>query len=452
MATAPTAAPEAAPDPAVAKAAAKAREVQLKQWRRQYGEGPYPDEIDAYLALKPVPLRPLYRTLYTGGERNAVLNFQRLGLAAMEVGAWSDAERAFDGALLRIEAVYAKNAEAERARSLFAKEANKAYNGEPYERAMAYYYRGLLYLRKGDYENARAVFKQAEYQDTVSDQEEFQSDFAAMNYLAGWASQCNGQQSMADESYAAATKAKAGLALPMTGANLLMIAETGRGPQKVRDGTQREKMTFSASTDAPESAVVWQLAPKTGEALTFEALPVSSVYEQATTRGGRAIDGILAGKASFKAATGAIGTGAMTAGMAMMQQSNYSGSGAEAGMYMAAAGAVFSMFAAAAKPDADIRNWDTLPDGLVLTTAKVEGGDWTPTLTYKANGAPVAVPGTPIMAADGKSCKIMWTRSRTAMPSSFDAPGDDSNVAAAVGRRKDVQVKDKAFRIALSAG
>ena len=33
--------------------------------------------------------------------------------------------------------------------------------GEPYERAMVYYYRGLIFLRNGDYENARAEDERA---------------------------------------------------------------------------------------------------------------------------------------------------------------------------------------------------------------------------------------------------------------------------------------------------
>ena len=225
-------------DPATAKAALKAREAQVRQWKAQYGEGPYPDEIAGFVQGRQEVLRPYFQALYTGGERNAVLNLSRLGLAAMEVGSYGDAERAFDAALLRIEAVYAKNKSAEAARSVFHKESNKDFKGEPYERAMAYYYRGLLYLRKGDYNNARASFKGAEYQDTVSEDEEFQSDFALMDYLMGWATQCAGDNGATD--YETATKAQAGLTAPAAGDNVLLSRRTRPRPAQGQ-GRQAER-------------------------------------------------------------------------------------------------------------------------------------------------------------------------------------------------------------------
>ncbi|MEC8183119.1 MAG: hypothetical protein VX123_13805 [Pseudomonadota bacterium] len=44
------------------------------------------------------------------------------------------------------------------ARSNFAREDVKDFKGEPFERAMVFYYLGLSYLALGDFENARASF------------------------------------------------------------------------------------------------------------------------------------------------------------------------------------------------------------------------------------------------------------------------------------------------------
>ncbi len=424
------------------RAAAAAENKRLADLRRQYGEGPYPDEIAAYLADKPAPLQPLYRSLFTGGERNAVINFQRLGLAAMDRGLWSDAERAFDSALTRIEAIYAKNKQAEAARSTFRKEGNKDFKGEPYERAMAYYYRGLLYLRAGDYDNARASFRTAEYQDTVSETEEFQSDFAVMNYLVGWTYHCQGQPESANEAFGFATAAQAGLTPPAAGDRTLMIAELGRGPMKARAGDQAQKMIFEAAGAGSETGARFAFGGQ-----PRETLPASSVYFQATTRGGRAIDGILNGKAEFKATTGAIGDAMTQASMMSMLSGDTGGTT----MGMAGMGMVFSLFSSAAQTDADIRTWDTLPDMINIATAapansdtlaaaKVDFLQGTDTLSSKA----------PEMAANWGGCAILWSRARGGEDLSAEVPGDDVKLAAQIAKRKPVQQRDKAFRAALS--
>lgn len=437
----------ALPDPAAVKARAK----QVQEWKRTYGEGPYPDETAAFVDARPAALQPYYRTLFTGGERNAVLNMSRLGLAAMELGLWTDAERAFDGALLRIEAVYSsKNPQAEAARSIWHKESNKDWKGEPYERAMAYYYRGLLYLRSGDHYNARASFKSAEYQDTVSEVEEFKSDFALMNYLTGWASQCAGESGESD--FAAASATTAGLVAPNRADNVLLIAELGHGPVKARDGTQKEKLVFRPAEGFPETGAAFKLTASGGKAKpkTWDvpATPASSVLFQATTRGGRAMDGILNGKANWKSTTDAIGSTSMNVGLAMMSQSSGYGNTAGAGAAIAVAGLMFSAFSSAMKTDADIRQWDSLPDGVVIGTASAPG-DFDAAVNFMGSQGDVAVSGAPIMKAKGGKCALVWARSRSSLLDP-ETPGDDAKVRAAVSRKKDVVAKDRAFRAALT--
>ena len=431
------AAPAAAPAAAVVDQKAQAR--QLAALKRQYGEGPYPAETELFLANKPSVLAPYWSNLWYGGERNSVVNFQRLGLAAMEVSEWTTAEKAFDQALNRIEAVYSKDAMATRARSTFAKEANKDFKGEPYERAMAYYYRGLLYLRKADYGNARASFKGAEYQDTVSDSEEFQGDFAAMNYLIGWSTRCMGESDGGDD-FNAALKAQAGLTVPPKNHNVLMIAETGVGPIKVQDGAMKEKMVFQVpQVPGPETQALFKLTP-TEEVAT---VPMSALSYQATTRGGRAIDGILKGKANFKQTTGSIGNVGMQAGLSMMGQGGDMG----AGVAVMAVGALFSMFSSAAKADADVRYWDQLPDSLLIATGAAKG-PIKPSVRFAGEAGPLDTKPAAMMEGGDTACRVVWTRTRSALVGG-DVPGDDEKVKAAVLRRKDTAAKNKELREAL---
>jgi tetratricopeptide (TPR) repeat protein len=420
-----------------AKIAAKLEAKRQRELHAKYGDGPYPDEIAAYADAHAEMLRPLYRTLYTGGERNAVLNFERLGLAAFEAGQFKDAAWALDQALARIETIYANNPQAGAARSIFHNEANKDFKGEPYERAMAYYYRGLLYLRDGDYGNANASFKNAEYQDTVSETEQFQSDFAVMNYLMGWSQRCQGRDTTAKEYFALATKAEKGLVEPEAGDNVLFISELGNGPVKARDSNQAQKLLFQGGEDYPETiATVTYTA--SGTPRTIALTHASSVTYQATTRGGRAIDGLMDGKANWKEGTSAVGTALMAQGMM--------NNNAAAGGYMQMAGALFSVFSSAMKTRADIRAWDGLPDRIMVGTAKAAPG-WSYATAYAGEKGAVDLKGA-AMRADAKSCSIVWTRSRPATYSETIV-GEDDGVAASQNKKKPVQEKNKLFRAQL---
>jgi hypothetical protein len=107
---------------------------------------------------QPATLKPAFAKLYREGRRNEVLNHMEVGLSAYKLGYYQQAKRSFDAAIMNIGSVYADSSEAKKARSLWYEEGRKDFKGEPYERAMVYFYRGLLYLQDADYENARASF------------------------------------------------------------------------------------------------------------------------------------------------------------------------------------------------------------------------------------------------------------------------------------------------------
>jgi cell wall-associated NlpC family hydrolase len=122
---------------AAAKAAAEAAEKPSKRWAPAQ---PVPPEVQvaatAFADKTTNPqLRPLFQRLYIEGERNATLNFQRIGMAALSIGDINSAEKAFEGAVTRIEMIYADNPEAQKAKSLWTAEKIKDFKGEPYQRA-----------------------------------------------------------------------------------------------------------------------------------------------------------------------------------------------------------------------------------------------------------------------------------------------------------------------------
>jgi hypothetical protein len=428
----------------VDKEAQKARAKQLAAWKKQYGEGPYPDETEAFLAGKPDVLKPFWSNLWQGGARNAVLNFNRLGLAAMETGDYTLAEKAFDNSLNRIEAVFKKDKAAERALGRSQKEANKDFRGEPYERAMAYYYRGILYLRAGDFGNASASFMNADFQDTVSEQEEYKSDFAVMNFLIGWSKRCQGGSDSSSD-FAYAINANKDIVVPPASHNTVMIAELGGGPGKAKSGQYGEKLVFVPPPQPGPDIGAQFLLSGQGKKPPIQAIPFSSVNFQATTRGGKPIDGILAGKASFKGTSGTVGAVGLGVGLAMMQSSDSSTQAA--GAIVGAIGGLFSILSATTRPDADIRFWDQLQDTLVVATAATKASD---TISVRFMGAdgPLDAKPTAFLRGGNNKCSVVWARSRSSL-SNDDTPGDDLAVRAKVKRQKDSVIKDRDLRNSL---
>lgn len=456
-----------AQDAAADPAAAKARARQLAEWKAKYGPGPYPDEVEAFAATREEKLRDYYRVLYVDGEHNAVLNFSRLGLLAMELGYYGDAEKAFDGALDRIEAFYNKDRQAEKATAATRLEVNKDFKGEPYERAMAYYYRGLLFLREGDYDNARAMFKAAEYQDTVSEGETFQSDFALLTYLQGWASHCAGDAGQAADAFEAAARIDPKLRTLGPADNVLILAELGIGPQKATDGQYQEKLVFRPGIGLPENGAVVTLgAGRTTRA--WPLTPAANIFTQASTRGGRAIDGILDGKAQFRSGLETTSMLATTVGSSFAQQM-----GGNA-VYAQGAGALLKAFSKTVRPSADVRMWDSLPASILVGTtrwsaapapaaaakgkkpvaasASMATDAWSMppvSMAYRQGDNMLDLAGTRPMAASVGKCGLAWSRSRSAAGLPAPAPGDNAKVAAARKREKDAWAKDEIFRAAL---
>ncbi|WP_223788924.1 hypothetical protein [Marinicella meishanensis] len=318
-------------------------------------------QLDAFMQDKPPQYRPYFEVYLRQGARNSVLNEMRIGLLAMQNGDLDLAAWLFDRAINKIETIYADNKTAKKARSKFKKEALKDFKGEPYERAMVYFYRGLIYLHHDDYENARASMLGGLLHDSMAEEQTYEQDFASHFYLAGWASQCNNNPSQADDYFSQAEALNASLRRPVNGENLLVLATSGRGPAKFRKGKYNEMMAFDTSSIESAAGLRRPILQLNGDNRHFAT--AENIHWQATTRGGRTIDVINQGKAVFKENTNQMGSALTDTGAALMNTglSRNNRNLGNAGAVMALFGLVSKGVSRATKPTADIRYWDNLP-------------------------------------------------------------------------------------------
>lgn len=338
----------------------------------------------------PSPLAPWIAADRADGARNTVLHAMHAGKAAIDIGALEPARRALDAAYRRIETLYADNEAAAQARSKFVPESRKDFKGEPYERAMVGYYLGLADLMLGDLDNARASFRWGEFQDTMSAAEKYQGDMGSLRFLVGWADHCQRRRTAAREAFRLAREVRPDLVEPRADDNLLVVVEAGPAPRKARSGAHGEALVY-LEAPAPEAGA--RVDVVLGER-RLQAVLAEDVRWQATTLGGRAVDSILAGKASFKdgAETVARTGGAVTSVAADLLRVganagdrrlvDLAGAGAMAGLLMSAIG---SATAASTRAEADTRQWSNLPAALFIATTAFDGSRGTvPSATARA--------------------------------------------------------------------
>ena len=325
-------------------------------------------ELDVFMQDKPAEYRAFFEVYLRQGQRNSVLNEMRIGLMAFHNRDYDLAAWLFDRAILKIETVYANNKKAKKARSKFSLEEVKDFKGDPYERAMVYFYRGLIYLQNDDYENARASMLGGLLQDSLAEDQVYEQDFASHYYLAAWASHCNGNYSQADDYFKQALKLKPALKIPDEKERVMLIATTGISPIKKRKGKYNEQRYFDVNS---ELSTYEMASPHLNIAqLNIPFVLSENLHWQATTRGGRTIDIINEGKAVFKESTSKTGDSLVQTGSILMNQglSSNNRSLGNAGAAFALFGLVTKGFSKASKPTADIRYWDNLPSQINIAT------------------------------------------------------------------------------------
>lgn len=351
----------------------------------------------------PETLQADFVRLYSEGRQNSVLHAMRAGLRAIRLGYDDLAREVFDQAIAEVEALQEGTRQARRAKSRFVGEREKWFKGENYERSALYFYRGLLYLKEQDFDNAAACFKRAQVQDITGDDA---ADFAGDWLSAEWGLALASLKAGRAEDAAAARRRAEGfarqvpdVAWPEPGMDTVVVVEAGRGPWKNRGGKFGEQLRF---TERP--SVVAQV-----EVAGVRQPVLESLYHQASTRGTRQVDYILGEKASFKEDTGTAALGLGVGAVAAAHTRTQEGAIAAGVLGLAAIGTAIA--SAATQPEADIRAWDILPEAIFLVGLRSEGG----ALEVKGldgegrvvNQQSVAAVGN---AAGQKRLRVVWVR------------------------------------------
>ncbi|CAN5458664.1 hypothetical protein BH09SUM1_BH09SUM1_30200 [soil metagenome] len=366
-------------------------------------------------ASAPLALHPMLQKVEDGGPRDWVLNMNELAVAAMRAGDRELAKKCLDESMLNISDVFGRTPEAAKARSIFFNEHVKLFKGDPYERSMTFFYRGVLYMQDADWGNARACFRSAELQDAFAEEEQDRADWTLFDYLIALCSARMGDgDEYVRESYRRAKdtytvfperyRAVVGgdpinadpamLRMPRVTDNLLVIIATGRGPLKKQRGKYREFLAYQRPPNMDTTASV-----TAGDQAATNSLTVDSVYYQARTRGGRAFDTIQGRKVFFKSTAESIATVGAVAGYGIFSSAGSSSNGndqALAGLIILGAAGLFELFSELVATQADTRQWYSLPDALgIYESGAVPAGPQKIAVDYPASRHAEAVVDIP---------------------------------------------------------
>ena len=311
-----------------------------------------------------------------GPPRDKVLWQYRLAAAAMRQGKFDVARQNLDEALTTLQGIYGPDPNAKKARSYFHAEAKKTFIGEPYERSMAYVYRGILYWMAGEPDNARACFRSAELEDSDTENHAYAGDWVLPDYLDGLATTKLGGDG--SDAFKRAEKSAKGVKLPPYNpkANVLLFFEFGPGPTKYSTGEYGEELRFHV-LPSPVNSAEFNV-----DGHTYPVAPADDVWFQASTRGGRVMDHILGNKAVFKKTTDVVGNVALVGGLSTAAFSD-NRTAQQVGLGVALAGLLSKGISAATTPQADTRSWDNLPRYISFANLELAPGQHVITVEFR---------------------------------------------------------------------
>jgi len=287
----------------------------------------------------------------------------RVAMVALKEQRYDEARELLDAALPSAGTMLEGGQQAERARSWLGREREKVFYGEPYERAMGWFYRGMLYWRDGEPDNARACYRTAQLLDAAAAQSD-RGDWVLLDYLDGYAT-----AKLGGDGGDALVRARATVpTLPDfdTAANVLVFLQFGFGPVKRSGGDVGEGLTYGGGYSRTQSAVV-----RANGGHGHAALALDDLTHQATTRGPRQFDLELARKAAVKKTGDTVGDIGFFPGLILTQPEETR----EIGLGLLGFGLAGKALGGTIKPGADTRSWNNLPQYLAFTALRLPAGE-----------------------------------------------------------------------------
>jgi hypothetical protein len=229
---------------------------------------------------------------------------------------------------------------------------------------MGWFYRGVFYWMDGEPDNARACFRTAQLMDALAAQPEHRADWVLLDYLDGFITTKLGRNGNDARARAQANAGDTALPAYNAKANVMVFLQFGFGPMKKTGGDVGEKIVYDGGHSRAQSARI------TAGGRTLIAPVFDNLTFQASTRGDRAMDAILAKKATIKKAGDLVGDIGVTGGAILASQPETEG----AGVALLGAGLAGKIVGGSAEPRADTRTWTNLPQHLSFAALQLPAG------------------------------------------------------------------------------
>jgi len=287
-------------------------------------------------------------------EQDRLLLAGDCGVVALYANDLGVARKYLDMVIATYSTTAIRGASEERAKSLTGAESVKRFRGEPHERALMYFYRGMLYLNDGDPENARACFKIATLMGAMAEKSADRCNWQSADLMTLLMDRLLDDSATADDrAVFIASKYERKTAEFDLGHKpqrlVIVVAAVGLRPDKY---TRNARLCY-----APRESVVDKVIVRLGDREPADVPECDDVFVQAVTRGTRNMDMILQAKAEAQQSredSGGvlIGLGAAAGGLVGLAVKMIGGAIYEAGQKV--------------NTQADTRQFQTLPRKLFL--------------------------------------------------------------------------------------